>query len=402
MEVTLKMSGNSNVGVYFIISFLACCFTAYVLIVHGQCLSGSTQAYTLVPAPASSSNGPDQVSVNTLIKEADTTALQAPAVGAVHNPSSTLARFIIHDDNYSVPASLRLKTRVAYFGLPDTRLGPIVVGPLPPSFNYDYWTDVNQDKWEPLTLKVFWNVGKHRQGALLDFGAWIGPLTLYAIHQPDKFTRVVALEPDPVSFMHLHANLALQGRMLRDRVMLFKNCMSYKPETIQIQGNGGNSGTFLGQAGRVEVSQENAFLLPVDSQQTFCFRFEDLFEGAGLPQDISLIKFDVEGFEMYLWPHVATYLESIKHRLPGGVKPPVFLSTHKAFWKRWESDTAKQSELQQTVVDSLFKYKFVYTSGSFNGIQLTRIHESQRVGLQLCDLCEFLLSDEEIPMVWPL
>jgi FkbM family methyltransferase len=68
-----------------------------------------------------------------------------------------------------------------------------------------YWDQANSGQWETETFDV---IDSHADAAttVVDIGAWIGPITLYSGRVA---RRVIAIEPDPVAFRQLEANLSL-------------------------------------------------------------------------------------------------------------------------------------------------------------------------------------------------
>ncbi|MGE0408287.1 MAG: FkbM family methyltransferase [Amphiplicatus sp.] len=77
----------------------------------------------------------------------------------------------------------------------------------------DFWSAAKAGGWEPRTLRFL--AAHCRPGAVfVDIGAWIGPLSLFAGRLG---ARIIALEPDPVAFAELEANLkrnAIAARLL--------------------------------------------------------------------------------------------------------------------------------------------------------------------------------------------
>jgi FkbM family methyltransferase len=67
-----------------------------------------------------------------------------------------------------------------------------------------FWDRVESGTWEPGTFAV---LDRHLDGGttLVDLGAWVGPVTLYAAA---RSARVIAVEADPAALDELRANIA--------------------------------------------------------------------------------------------------------------------------------------------------------------------------------------------------
>ena len=72
-----------------------------------------------------------------------------------------------------------------------------------------FWDRVDAGTWEPTTFQVF-DREIDAQTTVLDFGAWIGPTTLYAAA---RARRVIAFEPDPIAANHLRSNIAINPEL---------------------------------------------------------------------------------------------------------------------------------------------------------------------------------------------
>ncbi len=68
----------------------------------------------------------------------------------------------------------------------------------------DFWANAVAGRWEDETFRFLDAVADPR-AVLVDVGAWIGPVSLYA---SPLMARVIALEPDPVAHRELSANIA--------------------------------------------------------------------------------------------------------------------------------------------------------------------------------------------------
>lgn len=68
-----------------------------------------------------------------------------------------------------------------------------------------FWGRVNAGIWEASTFEAIAR-SLTPETTVLDFGAWIGPVTLFAA---TKARQVISFEPDPVAAAQLKANIAL-------------------------------------------------------------------------------------------------------------------------------------------------------------------------------------------------
>ncbi len=71
--------------------------------------------------------------------------------------------------------------------------------------NAGFWSQVSAGTWEPATFEA---IGRHLtpETTFLDFGTWIGPVTLYAA---SKAKRVISFEPDHEALRQLRTNIEL-------------------------------------------------------------------------------------------------------------------------------------------------------------------------------------------------
>lgn len=67
----------------------------------------------------------------------------------------------------------------------------------------EFWRAAEAGRWEDETFRFLDAVTAESGAVLVDIGAWIGPVSLYAA---PRVTRVIALEPDPVAHSELLAN----------------------------------------------------------------------------------------------------------------------------------------------------------------------------------------------------
>ena len=69
----------------------------------------------------------------------------------------------------------------------------------------NFWQLVNANTWEPATFRAIAS-RISKDTTFFDFGAWIGPITLFAA---SRCAKVYSFEPDPVAARKLRENIAL-------------------------------------------------------------------------------------------------------------------------------------------------------------------------------------------------
>lgn len=226
-----------------------------------------------------------------------------------------------------------------------------------------FWNLVDTAKWEPSTFLIFNTVITHLT-TVIDFGAWIGPTTLYAAHFAKQ---VFALEPDIVAYQELHRNINLNAERLRN-VHPYHRCISTKREVVIMNagplGHGDSMSTVNRSAGANRV-------LPVQCDTIAHFVREFKIQ---MPV---FIKVDTEGFEAEIIPSWTDFIAEFK--------PTVYLSMHQYIRKYSDSERAK---VLSTL--ALFPYALVATGEhTFASVSLNSS------STQLCIACDYLLSFEK-------
>lgn len=167
-----------------------------------------------------------------------------------------------------------------------------------------FWARVDEGRWEPET---FGFLARHcRAGTvLLDIGAWIGLMSLFAAR---RGARVVALEPDPVALRQLEANFARNALA----VEAFPEALDLNERAVRLfnaRHFGDSRSSLLPPAGGA----------PGDGIAAHAVTLETL--EARLPQGARLVlKVDVEGHEYRLAEALAAFCH--RHRAP------ILLSLH--------------------------------------------------------------------------
>jgi FkbM family methyltransferase len=165
-----------------------------------------------------------------------------------------------------------------------------------------FWKRLRQGRWEPDTFRVLDLLTP--MSTYWDVGAWIGPTVLYAAR---RARHVVCLEPDPVAYEFLLANVRLN--QLRN-VTPFNLALHEQSGIFPI----GNRQT-LGDSSSSLLCTEAA----ADAARIPCLTL-DAFVSLFAPPAPNMIKMDVEGAEFGLVPQMEAFLR--RH------KPMLYLSLH--------------------------------------------------------------------------
>jgi FkbM family methyltransferase len=163
----------------------------------------------------------------------------------------------------------------------------VVDGPQTP-----FWGRVSSGHWEPGTFAAI-ESRLTPETTVLDFGAWIGPVTLFAASHAKA---VISFEPDPVAAKELKANIALNPS-LAPKITVMERAVWSETGTVQLgaktaQGDSMSSVHHKGSA----VSWSVETITPA--------------EIAGLlpPDGPVFIKIDTEGAEYAIVPVLAPLL----------------------------------------------------------------------------------------------
>ncbi len=163
--------------------------------------------------------------------------------------------------------------------------------------------------WEP-EIKDLYAKYTRPDRSILDIGAWIGPTVFIGF--ANNARHIYAVEADPINAHSLKENCRLS--YIDDRVTIINRCIyPISNEIIQFGEpllNGGSSTKSLG--GRFKVVTAT---------------LGDILKDNGISaQDLSIIKIDIEGSELFLMRDLKK-LSSQKNFV-------VFLSLHQLFWKK--------------------------------------------------------------------
>lgn len=214
-------------------------------------------------------------------------------------------------------------------------LGPYAIRDTADTAKHGFWESWANETWEAKSLAVFESFVAeldNPQAVVFDVGAWVGPYTLVAAAYG---VNVLAIEPDPIAYEGLLANLAL-NRMI-SRYVASKCCAvaaeDGHPVEMHRRGEWGDSMSSMTR--EMTVSDDPVLLVPGRS-------LAGLMADFGTP---SLIKMDIEGGEAVVMPTAGPLLRERKI--------PVLLSTH-ANWYG-SAEAARDLELEL----DLWKLEFV-------------------------------------------
>jgi len=170
-------------------------------------------------------------------------------------------------------------------------------------YHFAFWRAAAQERWEPSTLDA---ISRYLtpSSTYIDIGAWIGPTVLHAARQ---CARVYCFEPDPTALRFLNWNIDLNEL---HNVHAFGVAMAAEPGLFRMATFGDNPGD--SQTSLLQSKAENFV-------EVLAITWADFLQKAK-PENVTLIKIDVEGAEFDLVPTMRDYLEA--------ERPALFLSTH--------------------------------------------------------------------------
>jgi len=167
--------------------------------------------------------------------------------------------------------------------------------------------NLNNGSWEDGTYDVI-NRFQDKEGVLVDIGAWIGPISLFA---SELFGRVISFEPDEVAFKLFEENLRVNNFT---NISPINKGISAKNGIIQFGGNGrlGNSESTMMLD---EISVEGEIV------EVEVVRLEEAINELSInPSEISICKMDIEGGEKIVVPAIINFLSEYNI--------PLYISLH--------------------------------------------------------------------------
>jgi FkbM family methyltransferase len=225
----------------------------------------------------------------------------------------------------------------------------------------EFFASLESGAWERATLLALRALLERAGGAAgdfsyIDFGAWIGPTVLFAANFAP---RVLALEPHPRPAGILAANLALPANaQLAARTRLFRECIAREAGAQTLVGDGSDSSrNRLVASGAPAAGQ---------SFEVSCRTLPQFAREEGA-RNLRLVKMDVEGAELLIFPSLAPWLRaldaaSLEAEFSGSDgavsgKPSFVLSVHAPFW-----DASTEQQLV-ALWEAIALFKFVYEVG---------------------------------------
>lgn len=139
-----------------------------------------------------------------------------------------------------------------------------------------FWTAAVAGRWEDETFRFLDAVTAEPGAVLVDVGAWIGPVALYA---SSKVAKVIALEPDPIAHGELKTNVAENA----PNVEVWNAAVDNRPGELKLFVGDG-----LGNSETSSIGQGEAIIVKTVT-------FDDLSRAAGEARVI--LKVDIEGHE---------------------------------------------------------------------------------------------------------
>ncbi|TNF22549.1 MAG: FkbM family methyltransferase [Rhodobacteraceae bacterium] len=170
-------------------------------------------------------------------------------------------------------------------------------------YHFAFWRAAAQERWEPGTLDAI-TTYLTPESTYVDIGAWIGPTVLHAAR---RCARVYCFEPDPTALRFLNWNLDLNGL---HNVHSFGLALAAEPGLCRMATFGDNPGD--SQTSLLQTEAEHFV-------EVLAITWAD-FLAKARPENVTLIKMDVEGAEFDLVPTMCAYLEA--------ERPALLLSTH--------------------------------------------------------------------------
>lgn len=185
-----------------------------------------------------------------------------------------------------------------------------------------FWKTFADGSWEPGTFRIF-DKFLDPERPMLDIGAWIGPMSLYA---SKRAKQVFAFEPDPVAYASLIQNLALNKA---DNVV---------PYPVAVANEWG--GIPFGPKTELGDSMSSS-LWSKDDTNVAAIAFKSLL----LSINPAFVKIDIEGGEISILKESKDILRSLK--------PTIHLSLHTPWFKEVE-------EFKKIIMEELEGYPYFY------------------------------------------
>lgn len=179
-----------------------------------------------------------------------------------------------------------------------------------PGENTEAWEYINTGLWESHTFNIL-DFFVKKNNTILDIGSWSGVISLYIA---DKAKMVYAIDPDPVCYQELLANLELNP-LLAKKIKPYQIAISDKRELLRLSA-------------REKYGQSSSSILMrrrdhENSAKINTLSLLDFIEEESI-KEIDFIKMDVEGAEFRILPKIGEALKKLKY-------PTLYLSFHYNF-----------------------------------------------------------------------
>ena len=185
-----------------------------------------------------------------------------------------------------------------------------------------FWRDAAAGRWENETFRFIDAVTETPGAVLLDVGAWIGPVALYA---SPRVSRVIALEPDPVARGELTANVEANA----PNVEIWNAAIDNTPGELKLYAAQG-----LGNSETSSIGEGEAIIVKT-------ITFADIESAAGEDARV-VLKVDIEGHEYRIMDALIAFA---KRR-----RASVHLSLHpRSFWNDRRKQTNWLAARRETV-----------------------------------------------------
>ncbi len=168
-----------------------------------------------------------------------------------------------------------------------------------------FWAQAASGRWEDDTFR-FLDAVTSSDAVLVDVGAWIGPLSLYA---SPLVARVIAIEPDPVAHRELAANISANVA----NVEIWNAAVDHERGELKLYAPKG-----FGNSETTSSGEGEAILVKTVT-------FEDIDAALGEAAR-AVLKIDIEGHEYRILEDALAFA---KRR-----RAPLHLSLHpRSFWR---------------------------------------------------------------------
>lgn len=157
------------------------------------------------------------------------------------------------------------------------------------AYSRRFWDQVSAGDWEPETF-AFLGPRLGPGVLLLDIGAWIGPIALFAAR---RGARVIALEPDPTAWAELSATAAANPELAID---IRQQAAALRPGALKLYATKDGFGS--SESSAVAAIGAGA---PIEVPTTTLARLADETR----PDERLALKIDIEGYEFALAEEIA-------------------------------------------------------------------------------------------------